>query len=107
MDAYDSPHKAAAVEMGEFGPVHGGTSPSGSRRDELVLARLGKKPVLKRNFGFMSILGFSCTILITWEGSLMCVPEVLERKTVIIADLSAVLSSRDYKSMDFHTASTC
>ncbi|KAJ3459592.1 hypothetical protein MRS44_015665 [Fusarium solani] len=31
------------------------------------LARLGKKPVLKRNFGFMSILGFSCTILITWE----------------------------------------
>ncbi|KAH6886871.1 amino acid/polyamine transporter I [Thelonectria olida] len=31
------------------------------------LARLGKKQVLKRNFGFMSILGFSCTILITWE----------------------------------------
>ncbi|KAI9641950.1 hypothetical protein NHQ30_009819 [Ciborinia camelliae] len=38
-------------------------------RDELV--RLGKKPVLKRNFAFMSILGFSCTILITWEGSLI------------------------------------
>lgn len=39
--------------------------------DNLQLARLGKKPVLKRNFGFMSILGFSCTILITWEATLV------------------------------------
>ncbi|KAI0440548.1 amino acid/polyamine transporter I [Xylaria telfairii] len=38
--------------------------------DDAVLARLGKKPVLKRNFGFLAILGFSCTVLITWEGSL-------------------------------------
>ncbi|KAJ5408946.1 choline transport protein [Penicillium cosmopolitanum] len=29
---------------------------------------MGKRPVLKRNFGLWSILGFSCTILITWEG---------------------------------------
>ncbi|KAJ4195480.1 hypothetical protein NW759_016460 [Fusarium solani] len=35
--------------------------------DSDQLARLGKKQVLKRNFGFMSILGFSCTVLITWE----------------------------------------
>ncbi|CAI7611555.1 unnamed protein product [Penicillium glandicola] len=41
------------------------------QRDESTLARLGKRSVLKRNFGFMSILGFSCTILITWEGSLI------------------------------------
>ncbi|KAI0531703.1 amino acid transporter-like protein [Xylaria digitata] len=40
-------------------------------RDDAALARLGKKPVLKRNFGFLTILGFSCTILITWEGSLI------------------------------------
>lgn len=39
--------------------------------DDAALARLGKKPVLKRNFGFMTILGFSCTVLITWEGSLV------------------------------------
>ncbi|KAI1363248.1 putative GABA permease [Xylaria arbuscula] len=39
-------------------------------RDDIALARLGKKAVLKRNFGFMTILGFSCTVLITWEGSL-------------------------------------
>ncbi|KAI1171340.1 putative GABA permease [Nemania sp. FL0916] len=45
------------------------TSDSNSR-DDAVLARLGKKPVLRRNFGFLTILGFSCTVLITWEGSL-------------------------------------
>lgn len=56
-------------------------------RDDL--ARLGKRQVLKvrngqflsaqsgrltdgqRNFGFMSMLGFSCTIMVTWEGLLV------------------------------------
>lgn len=65
--------KGDGVEMGAFGPMIRGLSSSGSR-DDLALARLGKKPVLKRNFGFMTILGFSCTILITWEGTLMYVP---------------------------------
>lgn len=73
MDAYGSSQKENAVEMGDFGPIVRGVSASGSSRDDVALARLGKKPVLKRNFGFMTILGFSCTILITWEGSLMCV----------------------------------
>ena len=56
-------------------------------RDDLELTRLGKKPVLKvckcistyifcidelqRYFGFLSMLGFSCTVMITWEGVLM------------------------------------
>ena len=39
-------------------------------RDETDLVRLGNKPVLKRNFGFVQILGFSCTVLVTWEGIL-------------------------------------
>lgn len=39
-------------------------------QDERDLMRLGKKPVLKKNFGFMQILGFSCTVLVTWEGIL-------------------------------------
>ncbi|KAG9233486.1 amino acid transporter-like protein [Amylocarpus encephaloides] len=42
-----------------------------AERDDDALARLGKKPVLKRNFGFMSMLGFSCTVMITWEGMLL------------------------------------
>ncbi|KAI1147696.1 putative GABA permease [Nemania diffusa] len=40
-------------------------------KDDRDLIRVGKKPVLKRNFGFMSVLGFSCTVLITWEGMLI------------------------------------
>ncbi|KAI1457798.1 putative GABA permease [Annulohypoxylon moriforme] len=44
---------------------------AGYSRDDRDLIRLGKNPVLKRNFGFMSILGFSCTVLITWEGMLI------------------------------------
>ncbi|KAM5343930.1 hypothetical protein ACJ41O_012467 [Fusarium nematophilum] len=39
--------------------------------DREQLARLGKKSVLKRNFQFLTILGFNCAILITWEGTLM------------------------------------
>ncbi|KAF2008017.1 putative GABA transporter [Amniculicola lignicola CBS 123094] len=36
--------------------------------DERELAIIGKKPVLRRNFAFLSILGFSCSLMITWEG---------------------------------------
>lgn len=56
-----------AVEMAsvEVGDVRSGT------RDDATLERLGKKPVLSRTFGFMTSLGFSCTVLITWEGSLL------------------------------------
>ncbi|KAH8703268.1 putative amino acid permease [Talaromyces proteolyticus] len=43
-------------------------SVSSKQRDEANLARLGKRSVLKRNFGFLAVLGFSTTILITWEG---------------------------------------
>ncbi|KAF4627810.1 hypothetical protein G7Y89_g10344 [Cudoniella acicularis] len=42
-----------------------------AERDDAQLRRVGKVPVLKRKFGFMSMLGFSCTILITWEAELM------------------------------------
>lgn len=59
--------------------------------DQVTLARLGKKQVLKvspstnlyitfsqnrltkkqRNFGFLSMISFSCTVLVTWEGILV------------------------------------
>ena len=38
-----------------------------AERDRYALNRIGKNPVLKRNFGFLSILGFSSTALICWE----------------------------------------
>ncbi|MCJ1388133.1 hypothetical protein MMC18_000978 [Xylographa bjoerkii] len=40
-------------------------------RDQADLARLGKKSVLKRNFGYMPILGFACTVIITWEATFL------------------------------------
>ncbi|KAI1064959.1 hypothetical protein LB507_001241 [Fusarium sp. FIESC RH6] len=39
--------------------------------DSAQLNKLGKKSVLKRNFGGWTILGFSCAVLVTWEGTLM------------------------------------
>ncbi|KAJ4078436.1 hypothetical protein BFJ70_g16783 [Fusarium oxysporum] len=47
-------------------PDSGRSSPS-NYNDKNQLERMGKKQVLHRNFGFLTILGFSCTILITWE----------------------------------------
>lgn len=60
-----SPSKSHELELREV------STPSTDRQDDLALAKLGKKAVLKRRFGFLSILGFSCTVLITWEGSLV------------------------------------
>ncbi|OJJ48710.1 hypothetical protein ASPZODRAFT_62028 [Penicilliopsis zonata CBS 506.65] len=45
--------------------------------DDEVLARLGKRPVLKRKFDFMALLGLTCTILSTWEGMLVMFVEPL------------------------------
>ncbi|PQE06234.1 amino acid polyamine transporter I protein [Rutstroemia sp. NJR-2017a BBW] len=44
---------------------------SGSNlKDESELARAGKKQVFKRNFGLISMIGFSCGLMATWEGEL-------------------------------------
>jgi amino acid permease len=42
-----------------------------SYEDDAYLRRLGKRPMLNRNFGFMSILGFACSSLCSWEGILL------------------------------------
>lgn len=47
-----------------------GTAASGALNDNAHLNRLGKRPRLNRSFGFMSILGFSCSALLSWEGIL-------------------------------------
>ncbi|PHH90203.1 hypothetical protein CDD83_4247 [Cordyceps sp. RAO-2017] len=47
-------------------------APSSAGRRDLdreQLEKLGKKSVLKRNFRFLTILGFSCAVLVTWEGA--------------------------------------
>ncbi|KAI2466144.1 amino acid/polyamine transporter I [Annulohypoxylon bovei var. microspora] len=61
-----SNNREAAFEA-NFHEIHGSTY---LERDARGLARLGKSQVLKRRFGFLSIFGFSCCILITWETAL-------------------------------------
>ncbi|KAI9712157.1 MAG: hypothetical protein M1812_006995 [Candelaria pacifica] len=41
---------------------------SGSNQDGIYLARAGKKQQMNRNFGFISTVAFSSTLLATWEG---------------------------------------
>ena len=54
-------------------PVNGHGEPTSFvTRDDKEMAYIGKKQQLKRNFGFMSMVGFSCTLMITWEG-MLCV----------------------------------
>ncbi|KAI1370479.1 putative GABA transporter [Hypoxylon crocopeplum] len=51
--------------------VHTIRTVGGSNNDDEQLQRLGKRPLLNRGFGFMSILGFSCSALLSWEGILV------------------------------------
>jgi choline transport protein len=67
-DRSNGAHGVHASKTMEPMSFHDGLS--GHDLDDSILVRLGKKPVLKRNFGYMSILGFSCTILITWESTM-------------------------------------
>ncbi|KAH9908480.1 putative choline transport protein [Xylariomycetidae sp. FL2044] len=58
-----------------FDEIHGTTYLD---RDARGLASLGKSQVLKRRFGFLSIFGFSCCVLITWETTLSLFTEAFE-----------------------------
>ena len=50
------------------------TSKQASRdRDALELAKVGKKQVLERRFGLTSMIGFSCSLMVTWEGAMVYV----------------------------------
>lgn len=64
----EPPSKSQTIRIGQRSA---GNHDPERDRDRDDLARLGKKQVLKRNFGFMSMLGFSCTMLVTWEGLLI------------------------------------
>lgn len=65
------------IELRVTTPTHGDHTErtfrtiGGSTKDDEQLQRLGKRPLLNRGFGFMSILGFSCSALLSWEGILV------------------------------------
>ena len=71
MKLTDGPQRTDKDRMDKE-PYHSEIQPvTKAERDAHVLARLGKKSVLERRFGILNIFGFICTILITWEGSLI------------------------------------
>ncbi|PSN69517.1 amino acid transporter [Corynespora cassiicola Philippines] len=47
------------------------SKPHGFDRDQYELARIGKKQVLKRRFGLVSMTGLSCGLMCTWESLLV------------------------------------
>ena len=70
-------HSGGAYELSErkhpFGPSMEESSERKLRqqqRDRRDLLRIGKVPVLKRSYNFLSITGFTCTVLTTWEAVL-------------------------------------
>ncbi|KAH8811165.1 amino acid/polyamine transporter I [Xylogone sp. PMI_703] len=50
----------------DFGP----TEKIGTKADHRDMIRMGKNQELRRNFRFLSILGFTCILMSTWEGQL-------------------------------------
>ena len=60
------------VSSDDNGPVSKIELDSSASRDAQEMALMGKVQQLKRNFGFWSILGFSATLMVTWEG-ILCV----------------------------------
>jgi choline transport protein len=43
---------------------------TGTERDQRDMNRMGKKQEFRRNFGFVSIFGYSMTLMATWETTL-------------------------------------
>ncbi|KAI1279066.1 choline transport protein [Xylaria sp. FL0933] len=63
-----------------------------SSSDDAALARLGRKPVLKRTFRCLTIVGFSCIVLITWEGSFSVFSSGLQKYIIV----SRIIKSSDW-----------
>ncbi|KAI2602617.1 amino acid transporter [Hypoxylon sp. NC1633] len=81
MDTFKRSNEEASAEINvdqvssESG---GGRVKSMIERDDKNLQRLGKVPVLKRKFALMSMLGFACTVMNTWEGELVLFLQAFE-----------------------------
>jgi len=69
---------AHALNGAPYADVDRNGTTNSHNSDVEKLARMGKKQILKRRFGFLSLFGFSCTILITWETVLALFAEALE-----------------------------
>ena len=53
------------------------TDKSGTTIDQQNMQRLGKKQELRRNFRFISVVGFTAVLMCTWEAILFAVSYIL------------------------------
>ncbi|KAI4244991.1 MAG: hypothetical protein L6R42_010301, partial [Xanthoria sp. 1 TBL-2021] len=86
--------KNTVDEVGKTPHVIESELPSADQRDAQALARLGKKPVLKRRFSFIAMLGFTCTVLVTWE----VIPIIYVTGWLVICGWHALVASSAYLS---------
>jgi hypothetical protein len=47
------------------------TYKKGTERDQLDMMRVGKQQELRRNFKFISVLGFTAVLMCSWEAILL------------------------------------
>lgn len=71
MDKTDEMHAPGNYALQKRGNVSEYTMVEEDDRDRVNLAKVGKKQVLKRRFGLMSMTGFSCGLMCTWEAMLV------------------------------------
>ena len=59
---------AVDVVMGE---IEGSSDKIGTTTDQRDMERVGKTQELRRNFRFLSVLGFTAVLMCTWEAVLL------------------------------------
>ena len=60
----------SAVEV-VLGEREDGSDKIGTTTDQHDMARVGKTQELRRNFRFLSVLGFTAVLMCTWEAVLL------------------------------------
>lgn len=61
-------NRLPSVEVEANGAIPGPLSEHKITRDEADLIHFGKRQQFKRNFSTISMIGLTCTLMITWEG---------------------------------------
>ncbi|TVY35551.1 Choline transport protein [Lachnellula subtilissima] len=85
------------VEMHTFGNgdlVDGGRRRHyESQKDDDSLTQIGKKPVMKRKFGFLAILGFSCIVQSTWISPFIPALSMLDCRSRVLSSPGRTLAN--------------
>lgn len=65
--------EAEVVQAGDNESQQNVSEKKGTANDQKDMLRMGKQQELRRNFGLVSIFGYSMILMATWENTLTCV----------------------------------